>query len=277
MTATIIDGNAIAEKSLTAAAERVRQTKIKPCLAVIIVGDDPASRIYVRNKMRACEKVGINSQQYEMPADIDESTVLQKIRELNDDTAVHGILMQLPLPPQINGDKILEAISPDKDVDGFHPHNMGRLVANNAALQPCTPAGCMTLLHETKAPIESANAVVIGRSHIVGKPMSLMLTNAGATVTVCHSKTRNLQTVTQTADILIAAVGKPQMITADFVKPGAVVIDVGINRLANGKIVGDVDFEGVKSVATAITPVPGGVGRMTIAQLINNTLKAAGV
>lgn len=271
----IIDGRRLADKILTAAAERVRAAGIAPGLAVLLVGDNPASQVYVRNKVRACEKVGVVSTRLDMPENSSQSAVLDKIAELNAAPDVHGILVQLPLPKQIDSEKMLEAIAPQKDIDGFHAVHMGKLAADMPSLRPCTPAGCMRLLAEAGAPLAGANAVVIGRSHIVGKPMALMLINAGATVTVCNSKTRDLSAFTRGADIVVAAVGKPKMLTADMVKPGAVVIDVGINRTPEGNLVGDVDFDGVSQVAAAITPVPGGVGPMTIAQLVENTLQAA--
>lgn len=277
MSAIIIDGKAISSKILDAATEKVSNASQKPGLAVMIVGDNAASAVYVRNKINACHKTGIISTHIDLPAETPEALVLEKIDQLNEDPTIHGILVQLPLPNHINSQLVLEAINPHKDVDGFHAINMGNLVANIPALRPCTPHGCMTLLKEANTPIEGANAVILGRSHIVGKPMALMLINAGATVTVCHSKTKNIAAIASQADILIAAVGIPNMVTADMIKPGATIIDVGINRLPEGGITGDVDYEAALNIAGAITPVPGGVGPMTIATLITNTLQAAGL
>ncbi len=273
----IIDGKSISEKILMAAKERVSQASQKPGLAVMIVGDNAASAVYVRNKVNACNKTGIISTHIELPAETSEAVVLDKISQLNNDPTVHGILVQLPLPAHINSQLVLEAIIPEKDVDGFHAINMGKLVADIPALRPCTPHGCMTLLREANTSIKGANAVILGRSHIVGKPMALMLINAGATVTVCNSKTKNLAAIASKADILVAAVGIANMVTADMIMPGATIIDVGINRLPEGGITGDVDFNQAKNIAGAITPVPGGVGPMTIATLITNTLQAAGL
>jgi methylenetetrahydrofolate dehydrogenase (NADP+)/methenyltetrahydrofolate cyclohydrolase len=242
-----------------------------------MAGDNAASQVYVRNKVRACHKVGIESEEILLPANTSEADFLQTIDRLNNSAKTHGILAQLPLPPQINAEKALAAIDPRKDVDGFHAINMGQLVANAPGLRPCTPAGCMTLLRAAGASLRGANAVVLGRSHIVGKPMALMLINAGATVTVCNSQTRDLPEVVKTADILVAAVGKPRFVRGGWIKPGAVVIDVGINRLPDGGLAGDVDFDAAAKTAAAITPVPGGVGRMTIAHLMENTLQAAGL
>lgn len=277
MTATLINGKQIADQLLTTARQRVAHANVTPGLAVIMVGDNPASQVYIRNKIRACDKTGILSYRYDLPADTAESEVLAKIQMLNDDPKIHGILLQLPMPAHINADKVLETIVPEKDVDGFHALQMGRLVADLPSLRPCTPAGCMVLLENSGIALAGAHAVIIGRSHIVGKPMALMLINAGATVTVCNSRTRDLSRLCRAADILIVAVGRAQMVGTDMVKPGAIVIDVGINRLPEGGIVGDVYFDTVKEVAGAITPVPGGVGPMTIAQLVHNTLQAAGI
>ena len=277
MSAIRIDGAAVAQKLLAAAADRVAAAASPPGLAVLLVGENPASQVYVRNKVRACEKTGVISSRHDMPADSSEDEVLAKIAAFNADPAIHGILVQLPLPPHVNAEKMLEAIAPEKDVDGFHAHHMGRLVADLPSLRPCTPAGCMELLRETGVTLAGANAVVIGRSHIVGKPMAMMLINAGATVTVCNSKTRDLAAIAASADILVAAIGKPRFVSGDMIKPGAVVIDVGINRLPEGGLAGDVDYDAASRRAAAITPVPGGVGPMTIAMLVLNTLTAAGI
>jgi methylenetetrahydrofolate dehydrogenase (NADP+) / methenyltetrahydrofolate cyclohydrolase len=278
LTASIIDGKAIAEQVRNEWKERADQLKargILPGLAVIIVGDNPASKIYVRNKVQACRDVGLHSEVHELPADITEEMVLKRISDLNDNPDIHGILVQLPLPAHIDNDKVLETISVEKDVDGFHLYNLGALVAGNTVFPPCTPYGVQCLIEHTDIPIEGQNAVVVGRSNIVGKPMALMLLHKGATVSICTSKTRDLAFYTRLADILVVAVGKPNLITADMVKDGAAVIDVGINRLPDGRLVGDVDFEGVKERAGHITPVPGGVGPMTITMLVANTVLAA--
>ena len=275
MTAEIIDGRAVADTILDeCAAQIAARQDVTPGLAVLIVGDNTASQVYVRNKVRACERVKLNSQKRELLATIDETTLLQHIAEMNDDPAIHGILVQLPLPPHINAEKVLTAIAPHKDVDGFHPVNLGKLTAGLPSLWPCTPHGCMRLLYHAGIAPGGKRAVILGRSNIVGKPMALMLINAGATVTVCNSKTPELAATTAQADIVIAAVGRAQMVGADMIKPGAAVIDVGINRGDNG-IVGDVDFAAVQKVAGHLTPVPGGVGPMTIAMLVVNTLQAA--
>ena len=276
MTAKIIDGRAVSEMVLAECAKKVAAATVKPGLAVLIVGDNPASRVYVRNKVRACEKVGLYSQKHELPVTIEESALLDKIAELNESPKIHGILLQLPLPSHIDSERALLAIAPHKDVDGFHPMNIGRVTTGLPTLQPCTPYGCMRLLESEQITLAGRHAVVLGRSNIVGKPMALMLINAGATVTVCNSRTPNLAAVTRSADIIIAAVGRPSMVKADMVAAGATVIDVGINRVEEG-LVGDVDFAAVSEVAGSITPVPGGVGPMTIAMLVNNTLQAAGL
>lgn len=273
-----LNGKAIADELLAQAAAKVAEAGFSVGLAVVLVGENPASRVYVRNKIAACAKTGVRSVAHELPVDTSESALLEKIAKLNGDGDVHGILVQLPLPPHIDAEKVLEAIAPEKDVDGFHALQMGRLVADLPALQPCTPAGCMRLLTAAGVALRGANAVVLGRSHIVGKPMALMLINAGATVTVCNSQTRDVGAVCRGADVLVAAVGRAGFVTGDMVRRGAVVIDVGINRLADGKIVGDVDGEAALAAgAAAVTPVPGGVGPMTIAMLVANTLQAAGV
>jgi len=248
---------------------------LRPGLAVVLVGDNAASQIYVRNKAKACEDIGMHSEVHRYAPDTRQEIVLQKIADLNSDARIHGILVQLPLPEHIDNTKILEAISPDKDVDGFHRHNVGALVAGHSDFPPCTPQGVMALLDHYRIPIEGSNAVVIGRSNIVGKPMALMLLARSATVTICTSKTRDLSQFTQIADIVVAAVGRPGLVTADMIQNGAAIIDVGMNRLPDGKLAGDVDFEHVSEKAGYITPVPGGVGPMTITMLLANTLKAA--
>ena len=282
MTARIIDGKALAEQVRGEIATRAAALAARgeqPCLAVLLIGADPASAVYVRNKVAGCEKAGIRSLRFDYSADVAPEEVMAKLAELNADPAVHGILVQLPLPPQFDEAAVLEAISVEKDVDGFHAENVGRLSQNQEAFIPCTPHGVMKMLESTGVPLAGAEAVVIGRSNIVGKPMAMLLTNAGATVTVCHSKTRDLAFHTLRADILVAAVGKPRFVTGGMIKPGAVVIDVGINRLTEGadagKLCGDVDFDSAAQVAGAITPVPGGVGPMTITMLLENTVISA--
>ncbi len=278
MTAKIIDGKAIAKTVREEWKKRVEDLKksgITPGLAVIIVGDNPASRVYVNNKIKACKEVGLHSEVHEMPNDTSEKVLLKQIRDLNNNFEIHGILVQLPLPDHIDDDKVLETISVNKDVDGFHLYNMGALVVGNTVFPPCTPYGIQCLLERINIPIEGQHAVVVGRSNIVGKPMALMLLQMNATVTICTSKTRDLENFTTLADILVVATGKPKMITANMVKKGATVIDVGINRLEDGRLVGDVDFDAVKEVAGYITPVPGGVGPMTITKLVVNTIQAA--
>ena len=278
MNARIIDGKAIAagvaaENAIRAA--RLRNAGTVPGLAVVIVGEDPASRVYVRNKALACERAGVNSWVHAMPADTPQERLLGFLRELNADPTVHGILVQLPLPKPLDARAVIEAIDPAKDVDGFHYQNVGALVVGDPAFYPCTPWGVMKMLEHEGIAVEGMHAVVVGRSTIVGKPMALMLVNAGATVTVCHSKTRDLAAVTRQADLLVAAVGRARMIGAGMVKPGAIVVDVGINRDADGKLCGDVDHAAVARVASRITPVPGGVGPMTIAMLVANTVRGA--
>ena len=278
MTATLIDGKAIAaelasENALRAA--RLRDAGTVPGLAVVIVGEDPASRIYVRHKALACEKAGLASWVHALPADTPQERLIGFLHALNADAAVHGILVQLPLPGALDARAVIGAIDPAKDVDGFHYRNVGALFVGEPALCACTPWGVMKMLEHEGIGVEGKHAVVVGRSTIVGKPMALLLLNAGATVTVCHSKTRDLASLTRQADILVAAVGRARMITGDMVKPGAVVIDVGINRLPDGKLCGDVDQESVAKVAARLSPVPGGVGPMTIAVLVANTLRAA--
>lgn len=278
MSARIIDGNALAQSVRNEVAARVRalsQRGVKPGLAVVLVGDDPASAVYVRNKVKDCEEVGIASTLDRLPAATSEAALLARIAQLNADPAVHGILVQLPLPAHIDEHRVIEAISPAKDADGFHVSNVGLLMTGKPLFRPCTPYGVMKMLEHAGTSLDGAHAVVIGRSNIVGKPQALMLLAAGATVTVCHSRTRGLADHTRRADVIVAAVGKAGLLTADMVKPGATVIDVGMNRGADGKLCGDVDFAGVSQVAGAITPVPGGVGPMTRAMLLVNTIEAA--
>ena len=277
--AKIIDGKKISADIRAELAEEVKAMKvggITPGLAVIIVGENPASKVYVRNKGRACEEIGIYSEIIEMPEETEQSTLLAKIAQLNDRRDIHGILVQLPLPKHIDEAAVIAAISPEKDVDAFSEVNVGKIMIGNFDFLPCTPAGVMELLRRSDVEIEGKHAVVVGRSNIVGKPQAMLLLHANATVTVYHSRTKNLAEVCRSADILVVAIGKADFITADMVKPGAVVIDVGMNRKADGKLTGDVDFAGVSEVAGAITPVPGGVGPMTITMLLKNTLTAAG-
>ncbi|MCX6688458.1 MAG: bifunctional methylenetetrahydrofolate dehydrogenase/methenyltetrahydrofolate cyclohydrolase FolD [Methanoregula sp.] len=270
----ILDGKKVAEARQKLVKEVIHDSGLRPRLATVIVGCDPASQMYVRMKHRACESVGIGSVGIELPADVTTRTVLEAISRLNRDPATNGILVQLPLPKQIDTEQVIASVRTDKDVDGFHPENLGLLFSGKPRFAPCTPQGIMTLFEEYNIAIPGARAVVLGRSIDVGRPMAALLTNADATVTICHSKTRNLPDETRNANILISAIGKAHFVRADMVKPGAVVIDVGINQL-NGKLVGDVAFATVKECASAITPVPGGVGPMTIATLMENTLKAA--
>lgn len=274
----IIDGNALAKQVRSEIAQRTAQLKSKgilPGLAVLLVGEDPASQVYVRNKVKACEEAGMHSLLERLPADLSEEQLLKRIQELNEDKSIHGILVQLPLPKHLNSHLVIESIAPEKDVDGFHVANAGALMIGAPLFRPCTPYGCMKMLESINYDIKGARAVVVGASNIVGKPMAMLLLQAGATVTICNSKTKDLSAHTKEADILVVATGKPKMITGDMVKPGAIVIDVGINRLPDGKLCGDVDFESVQKVAGAITPVPGGVGPMTITMLLLNTLEAA--
>lgn len=278
MTAQLIDGVALARHWRQRVAERAAALAARgqrPGLAVILVGDDPASQVYVRNKVKACGEAGIHSVLETYPASLSEDELLGRIAALNADPAVHGILVQLPLPPHLNAQRVIEAIAPQKDVDGFHVANAGALLVGQPGFWPCTPYGCMKMLEHIGYELRGRHAVVVGRSNIVGKPMALMLLQVSATVTICHSATADLAHHTRQADVLVAAVGKPRMITAEMVKPGAVVLDVGINRLPDGKLCGDVDFDGVRQVAGWITPVPGGVGPMTIAMLLLNTVQAA--
>lgn len=253
----------------------LKEKNINPGLAVIIVGDDPASRVYVNNKKKACDEIGIYSEEYALPEETSEEELLALIRKLNGKKEINGILVQLPVPKKINEETIINAIDPKKDVDAFHPVNVGKIMVGNFDFVPCTPAGVMELIDESGIDVAGKECVVVGRSNIVGKPQAMLLLHKNGTVTICHSKTKNLKEKTKQADILIAAVGKPNFITGDMIKEGAVVIDVGINRIAEKKLVGDVDFESAEKVAGAITPVPGGVGPMTIAMLMKNTVKAA--
>ena len=283
MTAQIIDGIAVSKQLRTDVALRsatLRARGITPGLAVILVGENPASQVYVRNKVKACEDNGVHSVLEKYAVSLSEADLLARVEALNQDPAIHGILVQLPLPAHMNAQKVIEAIAPAKDVDGFHVASAGALMVGQPGFWPCTPYGCMKMLENIGYNLEGKHAVVIGRSNIVGKPMALMLLQKNATVTVCHSATKNLKALTLQADIIVAAVGKRNVLTADMVKPGAVVIDVGMNRVPEGeanagKLCGDVDFEAVKEVASYITPVPGGVGPMTITMLLVNTLEAA--
>lgn len=278
MSAKLISGKEIATKKKNEIAQEVENLKkagITPGLAVILVGNNPASRSYVTSKEKTCKELGMHSVLIELPETISEQELLQKIDELNHDEKIHGILVQLPVPDHINETSIIEAISPEKDVDGFHPINIGRMMTGQDAFLPCTPYGVMVMLKETGIEIAGKHVVVVGRSNIVGKPQGQLFLNEHATVTYCHSKTVDIKSITNQADILVAAVGRPYFITEDFVKPGAVVIDVGINRNSEGKLCGDVDFAGVSEKAGYITPVPGGVGPMTITMLMFNTLKSA--
>jgi len=277
--ATIIDGKAVAKEVQNQIKQEVdgleRRWGLAPGLAVVLVGDDPGSHIYVRNKEKACKEAGIKSFEHLLPATISEKELLALVHQLNKDKRVHGILVQLPLPPHIHAEKIFEAIAPHKDVDGFHPVNLGMLALGGDGFRPCTPMGIMRLLEAAHCDPKGKHAVVVGRSNIVGKPVALMLLEKHATVTICHSRTSSLRDEVGRADILVVAIGKAGLVRGDWVKPGAVVIDVGVNRLPNGKLGGDVEFETAKDRASAITPVPGGVGPMTICMLLFNTLKAA--
>lgn len=276
---TLIEGKKVSEalraKMKDEVAEIVAESGVTPGLAVILVGEDPASTVYVRNKERACVELGIYSEVYRLPAETTEDELLALIQKLNGSDKIHGILCQLPLPKHISEEKVILAISPDKDVDAFHPQNVGRIMTGNYRFLPCTPAGVMELLAFYGIDIAGKSCVVVGRSNIVGKPQAMLLLEKNGTVTVCHSKTKDLAAVTRSADILVVAVGRPKMVTSDMVGDGAVVIDVGINRLPDGKLCGDVDFDGVSEKASFITPVPGGVGPMTITMLMKNTLTAA--
>ena len=278
MSAHIIDGNALAQhwrEQVARDCVALQARGVKPGLAVLLVGDNPASQVYVRNKVKACEQAGLHSVLEQLPADLSESDLLARVEALNRDPLIHGILVQLPLPAHIDAHKVIEAIDPAKDVDGFHVASAGALMTGLPGFWPCTPHGCMKMLESIGYPLSGKHAVVIGRSNIVGKPMALMLLAQNATVTICHSRTVNLKAITLQADVIVAAVGQRNTVTADMVKPGAVVIDVGMNRNEAGKLCGDVDFEAVRQVAGHITPVPGGVGPMTIAMLLVNTLESA--
>lgn len=277
--AKIIDGKAISAQIRQELAEETKQfakeSGILPGLAVVIVGEDPASQVYVRNKRRACEEIGYYSEAYELPESTTQEELEALVDKLNNDPKIHGILVQLPLPRHLDETAVLLKIRPDKDVDAFHPYNVGKIMIGDYSFLPCTPAGVMALLKRTGVEIAGKNCVVIGRSNIVGKPMAMLLLHANGTVTICHSKTKNLAEVCREADILVVAIGRADFVGADMVKPGAVVIDVGMNRRADGKLTGDVDFAAVEPIAGAITPVPGGVGPMTITMLMQNTLTAA--
>ena len=273
----IIDGKKVSaqvKEQVRIETEELVKKGIRPGLAVIIVGDDPASRVYVNNKKKACEKVGFLSKEFALPATTTQEELLSLVKELNEDKEITGTLCQLPLPTGLDEKAVIEAISPLKDVDAFHASNVGKIMIGDYDFLPCTPAGVMEMLHSYNIPVEGKECVVIGRSNIVGKPMAMLLLHENGTVTITHSRTKNLKEVTKRADILVAAIGKPKFVTADMVKEGAVVIDVGMDRDENGKLCGDVDFENVKEKCSAITPVPGGVGPMTIAVLMKNTLKA---
>jgi methylenetetrahydrofolate dehydrogenase (NADP+)/methenyltetrahydrofolate cyclohydrolase len=276
--ATIIDGKALAAKIRAELSGQVAELKaggVTPGLAVVLVGEDPASKVYVSMKEKACADIGIYSAEHKLPAETTEAQLLDLIAELNNDSRIHGILVQLPLPKQINAEKVLESISPAKDVDGFHPYNVGRLMVGKPTFQPCTPYGVMVMLHEYGVDLAGKEVVVVGRSNIVGKPVALMCLQQHATVTICHSRTRDLAAKVKQADVLIAAVGIPEMIKGEWIKEGAVVIDVGVNRVGEKKLVGDVEFSAAAQRASAITPVPGGVGPMTITMLLHNTVASA--
>ncbi len=277
-TTRLIDGLALSKRVRSEVASKVAQLRSSgttPGLAVILVGEDPASAVYVRNKIRACEECGIQSSFIKLPADVTQESLLTTIASLNADATVHGILLQLPLPAGLHANEALEAISASKDVDGLHQISAGALLVNQPGFSPCTPLGVMRMLEDQQVPLRGAHAVIVGASNSVGKPQALLLLRAGATVTICNSKTRDLAHHTRHADIVVAAVGKPNTVRGDMLKPGAVVIDVGINRMPDGKLRGDVDFESALGIAAAITPVPGGVGPMTVAMLMENTLQAA--
>ncbi|MFL0555493.1 bifunctional methylenetetrahydrofolate dehydrogenase/methenyltetrahydrofolate cyclohydrolase FolD [Paenibacillus barengoltzii] len=278
MTAPIINGKQISEdirKDLRAEVEQLVKQGFTPGLAVVLVGEDPASQVYVRNKEKACHELGYYSEVHRLPADTSQADLLALVDKLNHQANIHGILVQLPLPKHIDEKAVIDAISPEKDVDGFHPINVGNLMIGDDSLLPCTPAGVIELIKRTGVEIAGKHAVVIGRSNIVGKPVSLLLQRENATVTMCHSRTANMKELTRLADILVVAIGRANFVDASYVKPEAVVIDVGMNRLDNGKLAGDVDFESVKEISGPITPVPGGVGPMTITMLMQNTLIAA--
>jgi methylenetetrahydrofolate dehydrogenase (NADP+)/methenyltetrahydrofolate cyclohydrolase len=277
MTAKIIDGKALAAQirgALKPAVEALAAQGARPGLAAIVVGDNPASRVYLRNKVRACEEAGVRSELHELPADAAEGAILERVAALNGDARVHGVLVQLPLPRGVNAERVLGAVSPEKDVDGFHADNLGLLLRGTPRFVPCTPAGIMRLLEQAAVPIAGRHAVVIGRSSIVGKPLALLLLQKDATVTICHSKTRHLAALARAADVLVAAAGKPHLVGAGMVKAGACVVDVGIHRAEGGRLMGDVDAAAVAPSAGWLTPVPGGVGPMTVAMLIANTVRA---
>ncbi len=278
MQTRIIDGNSLAREARAALrieVEALSAAGRRPGLAVVLAGDDPASRVYVRNKARACEETGVLSRQIDLPADVAEAVLLEQVERLNADPEIHGILVQLPLPRAVSSERVVKAIAPEKDVDGFHPCNMGLLTEGRPRFVPCTPKAVMAILDREGVALEGKRAVVVGRSNIVGKPVALLLLQRGATVTVCHSKTVDLEEATRQADVLVVAVGRPNLVTGRAVKSGAVVVDVGINRLPDGRLVGDVDASSVTGVAARLTPVPGGVGPMTITMLIANTVLAA--
>jgi methylenetetrahydrofolate dehydrogenase (NADP+) / methenyltetrahydrofolate cyclohydrolase len=278
MTARILDGKSLAAATRTALKEKVDalvQRGVRPGLSVIIAGDNPASKVYVRNKTLAAEEIGVRSRLLEYGKEVSEAELMQTVAALNAQTTVHGILVQLPLPKHIDAARVLESIAPAKDVDGFHEANLGALMAGRPSVVPCTPLGCMRLIEHAGVQVAGRHAVVVGRSNIVGKPLAHLLLQKDATVTICHSKSADLAGICRSADILVAAVGRAKLVTAEMVKPGACVIDVGINRLPDGKLAGDVDFDAVRSVAGWITPVPGGVGPMTIAMLLENCIRAA--
>lgn len=272
--ALIIDGKAISAQIKDELKERVVKEGIQATLAVILVGEDPASQVYVNNKKKACEYIGIRSLSYELPGATTQEELLQLIEKLNQREDVDGILVQLPLPSHMNEDLVIQTISPKKDVDGFHPESVGNLSIGRKGFVSCTPAGIIELLKRSKVPMDGANCVILGRSNIVGKPMGMLMLRENATVTICHSHTKNLKKIAKSADILIVALGQPKMVTADYVKEGAVVIDVGIHRMEDQKLCGDVDYDQVEPIASAITPVPGGVGPMTIAMLMKNVVEA---
>jgi len=279
MPASLIDGKAIGAVVRAEIKERagefIARTGIRPCLTAVLVGEDPASRVYVRNKGKACLEAGMLSRQVDLPAATSEKELLELVAQLNADPSVHGILVQLPLPSHIDESKVIEAVAPSKDVDGFHPVNAGRLLIGQPGFVACTPLGILKILDHEKVDLKGKHAVVVGRSNIVGKPVAILLLSRHATVTICHSRTRDLPDVVRSGDVVVAAVGKAEMVRGSWIKPGAVVVDVGINRLPDGKLVGDVAFEEARAVAGKITPVPGGVGPMTITMLLHNTLEAA--
>jgi len=278
MGARIIDGTAVAARRRTLVTERVAELKaqgVTPGLAVVIVGENPASQVYVRMKQKDCDEVGFYSEKHALPAETSQEQLLALVGELNARDDIDGVLVQLPLPSHIDEDTVLDAIDPAKDVDGFHPLNVGRMLIGKDTYLPCTPHGCIVLLEEAGVDLTGKEAVVLGRSNIVGKPVAILLLEKHATVTICHSRTKDLPGVVRRADVLVVGIGRPEMVKGDWIKPGAVVIDVGINRLDDGRLVGDVDFDSASEVASAITPVPGGVGPMTRAMLLENTLTAA--